>query len=507
MKLPIICTKKINLSKHRSMKTKRSIPHLLLSLLVLFTACSKDFLEEIDPNNPAVEQFWRNEADAKSAIVATYQPLTFGSRWNFFECGWGPENWRADDVYYGGEYPSFNQIANFLNTPDIWEIEILFRNNYLFVNRANQAIEGIPLCTMNTQLQEEMIAEARFLRAYGYFNLLRNFRHIPFHPKSPKGEDIYAAQAPRETVWKLIEEDLTEAMAKLPLSRSGADLGRVTKATAAAYLGYSYLFQQKYDLAKNVLSRIYTGELGSYSLLPTNQYAQNFNGYNENNQESIWEVQFSKTTNWSTVNVFTAEFLSWEEANASQWIFQAFMKEKDQDDQIDPRYYVSLISPEANFSTAYGPYWSQSGHNLILKHTTFPWAGSLDWTNNHPLMRYADVLLMLAEAVNETDGADAALPYINLVRQRANKSDLPTGLSKTAFREKLMHERALELSFESRRWYDLVRWHEAGWINIKDVLTQNGAQGINNFTEKHLYYPIPEKEYNTNPKLDRNLQW
>ena len=122
-------------------------------------------------------------------------------------------------------------------------------------------------------------------------------------------------------------------------------------------------------------------------------------------------------------------------------------------------------------------------------------------------MRYADVLLMLAEAVNETSGPDAALPYINQVRERALMPAIGTGLSKENFREKLMHERAVELSFESRRWYDLVRWHEAGWINIKQVLIDNNKPGAANFDMRHLYYPIPEIEYEVNPNLDRSKQW
>lgn len=480
-----------------------------LLLLSLLTACKKEFLIEDNPNEPTSAQFWRNETDARSSIVALYAPLNFQYRYGFFEFGWGPENWKSDELLYGGEYPVFYQIANYLNTPEVYELMEFYNNAYQYVNRANQSIEGIPLCTMDENLKAEMVAEAKFFRAYGYFKLLRNFQHIPFYERSPQNtEEIYAKQADRSVVWALIEADFLEAIEKLPASRAGAEVGRVTKAAAASFLGYAYLYQQKYTEAASVLSRVESAEFGAYSLLAIDDYNQNWDGSNENNQESIWELQMHNVKSDAT-NILQAEFLSWQEANASEWIFGRFTDESALDGSTDPRYFKSMISPDLDFQAPLGIYseLSSSGNNLILKHTTDQWVAGNRNENNYPLMRYADVLLMLAEAVNETSGADAALPYINQVRERALMPSIPTGLSKEAFREKLMNERAVELSFEGRRWYDLVRWHEAGFIDIKQVLMQNNKPGAVNFDVRHLYYPIPEIEYEVNPNLDRSKQW
>ena len=490
------------------MKAKNII--LIALLLVGFlTSCKKDFLTKENPNQPTADQFWRNETDALASIYATYAPLNFQYRYGFFEFGWGPENWKADDLFYGGEYPVFYQISNYINTPEVYELMEFYNNAYQYVNRANQSIEGIPLCTMDENLKTEMVAEAKFFRAFGYFKLLRNFQHIPFYERSPQSTDeINAKQADRSVVWALIESDFRAAVDHLPASRAGADVGRVTKGAAAAFLGYAYLYQQKYSDAATILSRIENAEFGSYSLLPIENYSQNWDGSSENNQESLWEIQMHNVKSNAT-NILQAEFLSWQESNASTWIFNQYVSETALDGGTDPRYYKSMISPTLDFNAPLGNYsdMSSSGNNLILKHTTDQWVAGNRNENNYPMMRYADVLLMLAEAVNETSGPDAALPYINQVRERALMPAIGTGLSKESFREKLMHERAVELSFESRRWYDLVRWHEAGWINIKQVLIDNNKPGAANFDMRHLYYPIPEIEYEVNPNLDRSKQW
>jgi tetratricopeptide (TPR) repeat protein len=493
------------------MKTKYIII-AALSLLLLNTSCSDDFLEKNNPNSPTANQFWQTEDHAIGALASTYGVLNFNSRWNSFECGWGIENWKSDDILYTSEYFSFRQIATFLNTPDVWEVETFYKNGYQFVNRANQCIEGIPQCDISDAKKEQYVAEAKFLRAYGYFKLLRNFRHLPFYASYPKtNEDLYPAQVDRSVVWALVEADLQEAVNKLPKTRSGSELGRATSGAAAAFLGYAYLYQQKYPEAKTILKRIVDMDLGNYALLHLANYSENWNGVNEFNSESLFELQFFYT-NWATANVFTLEFLAWQEANASSWIFNQFNGEEDKDGNMQPRYFQSMLSPLHDFNVpGYGNFAviDVEGRNsgIILKHTTPTWATGNRYENNYPLMRYADVLLMLAEAVNEVDGPDAARPFINQVRARANMVDVPTGLTKEQFRQRVMSERAIELCFESRRWYDLVRWHEAGFINIKDVLTANGKQGAENFTDNYLYFPIPESEYETNPNVDRSKQW
>lgn len=477
-------------------------------LLGALSSCSDDFLTETNPNTPTVEQFWKTREDAISAINSTYTNLTFQYVYGFFEYGWGPENWRSDDVTYNASYETFVQIANFQNTTDCYEPSRLYKNYYNIVNAANQCIDNLHKCDLTEDELAQLVAEAKYMRAYAYFGLLRNFRNIPFYTKSPENKDeIYASQAERSEVWALIESDLLEAINTLPKERESTEVGRADKGAAAGYLSWAYMYQQKYTEAQTLLNRIINGEFKAYDLLSGDNYSQNWDGQNEHNQESLFEVNMDDLSEWVAINVLLPEFTWWGEANASNWIFGEFTSETDVDGDTDVRYYKSMISPNLTFdNNIFPPDWFENSNCIILKHCGDSYSDWY-WINNYPLLRFADILLLQAEATNEVSGADAALPFINRVRQRANMANLPAGQTKEQMRSKIMHERAVELCFESRRWYDLVRWHEAGFINMKDVLTASGKQGVANFTDKNMYYPIPEREYETNPNLDRAKQW
>lgn len=476
-------------------------------------ACTDDFLSQKNPNEPSVDQFWKTRDDALAAVYSMYAPLTYQYRYGFFEYGWGPENWRGDDVIYASTYAAFSKIARFTNTPDIWEVAELYRNNYDIVNAANQCVGNIGKCEIPDAEVKQLVAEAKFMRGYAYFRLLRNFRYIPLYKESPKSkDDIYVPQAERSVVWAFIEEDLKEAIELLPLTREGDEVGRATKAAAAGFLAYAYVYQQKYADAETLLNRIIGGEFGAFDLLSVDNYNQNWDGTNEHNVESLFEIHMADVSpKGKTTNILQAEFLAWQEANAAPWLFNEVQKVKDVDGNVDQRYYKSMISPDLPFTAPLGVYTDLSdfvsGRVLILKHTTPSWDPWERWENNFVLMRFADILLLQAEAINEQGRADDARPFINRVRTRARIAELPTGLTKTQMREHIMHERAIELCFEGRRWYDLVRWHEAGWFDIKTLLTEHGKPGAENFSNQYLYYPIPEYEYETNPKLDRNKQW
>lgn len=367
----------------------KRIPFIGIMILAMgLGACSDDFLEQKNPNEPSVEQFWKTRNDALSAIYSIYAPLTYQYRYGFFEYGWGPENWRGDDVIYASTYTSFSQIAKFTNTPDIWEVAELYRNCYEIINAANQCVDNLAKCDIPEQEVTELVAEARFMRGYAYFRLLRNFRYIPLYKHSPKNKDeIYAPQVDRSEVWSFIEEDLTEALNQLPLTRSTSEVGRATKAAAAGFLAYAYIYQQKYADAELILDRIIDGEFGSFDLLPIDRYNENWDGTNEHNLESLFEIQMANVSpRGVTTNILQAEFLAWQEANASPWLFAEFLSENDVNGNVDGRYYKSMISPDLPFTTPLGDYESLSdfvsNRVLILKHTTPSWDPWERWENN-----------------------------------------------------------------------------------------------------------------------------
>lgn len=479
---------------------------LILFLGSILQSCSDDFLEETNPNDISNETFWQTETHAKAGITSLYGTLSMNYNYGVFEYIYMPENWRSDEfIHNDAGYPSWGTLSTFTNNANVGEISSYYSNCYSIISKANQCIAHIPECNMkqgsdeeNNALINEYVAEAKFFRAFAYFRLLKNFRNPPLVTKEASNQDeLYPNQVDRSEIWGLVIEDLKYAMNNLP-SKSDRTDGRATSGAAAGYLASVYMHNQQYDQALPVLNKIIAGDYGTYDLTPT--YRENFNGTNENNIESLFEIQYAISPDkWKTTHTLEATFAWWAVGLSTPWMVNLLTNSLDNDANVDQRTQDALY-------TQYDGY-----ENWIEK---WNMDESLDGkgtyaVNNLVQLRYADILLYYAEALGENNSADipTAYTYINKVRNRNNLPALAAS-TQTKFRNDIMNERSIEFCFESHRWYDLVRWDQAGWIDLKQTLINNQKPGAINFDpERHTYYPIPDYEYDSNPNLKRDLQW
>ncbi|MFC0186458.1 RagB/SusD family nutrient uptake outer membrane protein [Pseudarcicella hirudinis] len=332
------------------------------------------------------------------------------------------------------------------------------------------------------------------------------------------------SQASQEEVWAQIKKDLKEAQSRLPVKPK--DIGRATWGAATGMLGKAYLYTKEWTLATAEFQKIKDAKL--YVLVPN--YQDNFLSSGDNNAESVFELQYQSTTNgnWGssgTANVQRGQ--AWEPdiapkgytsqagTSVNRWVFDLFMKEKTKSGAIDPRAYATMVwnYPGAkmyqdDFTKAFtGEYLNTI---WVRKYLNFDRTSSLtpgSWayaTNNRRIMRYADVLLMYAEAENEANGPSAKVyDAINQVRQRVGMPDIQPALTQTAMREAIRNERVLELAMEGDRIFDLNRWGIAADVFEKHPEYRSNSSG--KFQRgKSEYLPLPQNDIDTNPAIKQN---
>lgn len=530
------------------MKTYKLKIGIALLAILFTTACSKDFLDKKDPNNVTTKSYWKTEKDLYLGTTAVYATISFDYMYGTFEFSYVPLASRADDFTNTSPWYGWKNMENFTLDNTYIEIEEWWNMNYRAIAQANQVlakVDDVSTLVTLTKPANEWKAEAKFLRAYAYMNLLNSFRYPVYSEVFAQSEgDLFKSQPDRDIIWKLVEDDLKFAMENLPKTRTEDpdnfdNVGRAVAASSAAYLGKAYLTEGKYADAVAVLTKIHNGDYGTYSLIA--DFGKNFDGTMENNSESLFEIMFGYNPvkkSRSTHSIGGA--FNDREVFPSQWIFNEMRSELNKDGNYDPRLTSTLYCnlpgstsvqegdlyknryagqiAEANANPASNPvlFVDKDGNNVrfnILHFNKFQ--QSVDnmvdgWrnVNNIVVMRYSNVLLMLAEAENEANGPTSlAYSCIKQVRDRANMADIPSGLSKDQFRTRIMHERAVEFAGENSRFSDLARWDAHGFIDLKTYLLSHGKDA-NSFTKgKNEYLPIPYKEVSTNTALDPARLW
>ncbi|MGN6532777.1 MAG: RagB/SusD family nutrient uptake outer membrane protein [Ginsengibacter sp.] len=480
-----------------------------LGLAIILGGCSKSFLEKAPPDSVNTSNFYKTADDAVAAINAAYQPLQRPKLYNL-------RMWATDimagnsEVGAGGGTDGIEtkDEANFVTTTDNAGVLDLYRGPAPGILACNIVLEKVPAIQMDENLKKRILGEAHFLRGLYYFILVRFFGDVPLITKPQNvGEDLKPARTPKADVYKQIISDLTTAMDTLPSreSYSGSDVGRASKGAATGLLAKVYLtlgdYQKTVDLCKQVTALGYK--------LNTN-YADNFSATNKNTVESLFEVQYSGATTYgffadfnqaSWVSTFTGPRNSDFVGGAYGWN-QPTQEFVDSYESGDNRKDVTILyeGGPAFDGKDYKASFSGTGYNL--RKFLVPKSISPDY-NTSPadfmVLRYADVLLMEAEALNELGQMEAAIVPLNLVRKRAGLGDKKANLSKDAMRTAILHERRMELAFEGQRWFDLIR-------------VQNGQYGLDflhsigkvNATQKFLLLPIPQVERDANPNLTQN---
>lgn len=491
---------------------KRKITALAAVTLAIFLMPScTDFLTEELQGDFASETFYKNDKQAMQAINGVYNALGF---YSFNNNIWVFGDVASDDAVKGGNpgdqaeityIEEFNADANNGIINNYWSFA------YEAISRANNVIANVATIQMNEQLRNRILGEAKFIRAYTYFNLVNIFGKVPLKlkPQLTK-ETIHVPLSDVAVIYQQIENDLKEAAAVLPESYSLADAGRVTRGAAYGLLGKASLYQGRWQEAINYFHQLESS--GHYGLL--DNYADNFKADFKNSKESVFEIQHLSGQNPFTGNVLNQWFAPASEGgyyfNApTQSLVDAF--EKSSTGDADPRLDVTVGrdgQPWLN-GELFSADWSPTGY-LTKKHqqplSEVPASLKGDGDLSYIYMRYADVLLMKAEAFNELNNADSVLSNLNKVRERARNSfdgDLPADLlvaitttNKDQLRTAIYKERRTELAQEFHRYFDLMRWGK--------TVAEAALGKLFNY-ETNRYQPIPQAEIDANQAIDQQL--
>ena len=479
---------------------------LLVIALIPMGSCTK-FLTEDLKGEFSTDTYYQNETQAIQAVNGVYNSISFTNSSNDI---WVFGDVASDDAVKGGsagDQAEISYIDEFSTDAGNGIIINYWKFAYESISRANNVIANVPAITMDEPLKARIIGEAKFIRAYSYFNLVNIFGKVPLKllPQLTQ-ETIHVPLSEVTAIYLQIEKDLTEAATVLPASYTSTDIGRVTKGAALGMLGKVSLYQQKWAQAVGYFHQLEA--LKIYGLLPN--YANNFKMAFENSKESVFEIQHLSGQNpgeGSGLNQWFGPAPGGYYFNApTKVLVDAF--EKTPAGEVDPRLDASIGrdgQPWLN-GEIFSLDWAPSTGFLTKKHQqpTSELTISGDGGLNYIYMRYADVLLMKAEAFNEINNADSAKANLNKVRHRAIASytgtppdDLLkdiTSSDNNQLQEAIRNERRVELAQEFHRYFDLMRWGKS---------TAESALGKNFKYDTKRYFPLPQKEIDANQAIEQ----
>ncbi len=530
---------------------KSSIIKLVIIFAIIFSSCTTEWLD-ISPDDALQEDlFYKTEEHAVMSVTSVYEllhsPRLYGRDYFIML------DIASDDCV--GENPGM-PFDNFTFLTTDGRIEEIYVHALRGVFRANLAMEKIPGIEMNEELKKRLIAECKVLRAhfnwilvttYGKAQLINRVL-LTSELKQPGVENI-------TEIYDQIEKDLVEAIPDLPESYEDVDIGRVTKGTAIGWLGKTYIYRACYDESPSEnywqkaaeqfelvinsgnygliqpLSQDSTGFFNAYmSVFTELPYPDGYGGVTtiqggENNKESLFEVQFSSHTlwnpylHWGATTSHRAQVLNsngfasgWRNMVPTQDFLNEFEGPGPDGLPFDVRKYASvwqrgeicdLREDRDLYMFPFDPSVMALHTGYTIKKTIFPihYDGqNIDFPNNWRILRYADVLLLYAEAL--VNGATSTLgetpeSLVNQIRSRVGMGDVQDLMTRRGWdiRQAIMHERRVEMGFEIQRFIDLVRWFKSGWI--VDI-----TQYMPEFTpKKNEVFPIPQREIDLNNGL------
>jgi hypothetical protein len=475
----------------------------LVFVLAIFSSlsCGKDFLTE-PPRKVTVFDLLNSPDGAERMIGAVYNQLY---SWEVHSFSWnGVSSITSDDADKGSDPGDAgtdkNELDNWTFSASAISFNEIWTGNFTGIGRAAHALQDIPNTIVSAADKDRYMAEAKMLRAYFYFNLVRTFGGVPKIDKVLEtAVEIEAASVKKSEaeIYAFIESDLNEAIPKLPATISPAEYGRVSKGAAQALLAKVSLYQKKWTQAKSMADAVIGS--GQYSLLT--DYAMIWREAGEFSSESIWEVNAKGTTpNKGIEGYFVTQAirggggLGWGFNTPSQNLVDAYEpNDKRKAATIMTRGQVLWDGFQTN-PAAPNQYYSYKSY---VSKTQESFNGD-DWQSNKNLriLRYGEILLIKAESENELNNTSAAATALNQVRTRAGLPNT-TAITQTELRDAIWKERRVEMAFEHDRMFDLRRTGRA-----KTVLT---ALGINYITPKHDLFPIPQIQIDrSNKKLIQN---
>lgn len=517
------------------MKRILSIKSLAMTAVATLVAiaCSDDFLDQQNNNATSTGNFGTSVEQVSAAVNGAFHPITN----TFF---WGrivhTGALLRSDEFNIFPFGSNTAMSTFQGNPgDRWATEP-WQELYKSIARCNNIINNVTQDGLgDTDAFNNLVGQAYFLRAFDYWYLLNLYGNVPLIVSEPDLDNLLVDQASKESVWTQIVTDLEMAETMLPDSWSGENLGRPTSGSATALKGKSYLYQKDWSNALQTLSTL----VGRYSLLSAENYEDNFTTSNENNAESVFELQYlgQDTFVWGadipgTGNMgnFHIDYAPPTKSPDRSHLVNAWLKDLYEAEGDVVRRNASILY---NYDGAVGyggsDYASDfEGDIQIAADADLPaiftkkYAGldigtrdQVDFLgtnvgNNWRIIRYADVLLMLAEALNEAGRTSDAIQYVDMVRARAGISlyaDTNPSISQADMRQAIINERAMELAIEGHRFFDLIRWGLADDYLGASSLHGAHPKSLSGGTfqaNKHEYIWIPNSEIDSNPNLNQN---
>lgn len=432
----------------------------IIIVIAGFSSC-KDFLDEQPESAIGTQNYFLNDDEVESGVIACYDGLQeqYDETYSYVLMEIRSDN--TTTVEHEGDY---NLIDQCKDTPNNSVTTEYWRSCYNTIFRANTVLENIDNCT-NANRKSQYEGEALFIRALTYFNLVRLFGEVPLVDKIVyEGDNEAYSKKPVDLVYDLIISDLTSAANLLPKEYGAVDLGRATSGAAKGLLAKVHLTLHDYPSSKALLEEI-TGTSYSYGLMD-NYYDIFYD--NEMNKEILFAVRYESAAG-NEGQSFSYEMTRLGGVirgnNPTSDLLSSY-------EDGDLRYDVSVTD-----DLMCGKYLSTASQH--------------DAGNDWIVLRYADVLLMYAEVVNEISGpTQSVVDVLNGIRTRAGLSSLSlSGYDKGSLRNVIYHERRIELAMESHRWFDLIRTG-----TVDEVMTAHSASEGFNYETKRQLFPIPQRE-------------
>lgn len=458
-----------------------------LLIIAAFSSCQDNLLESTPYGQPASDKFWRNADDVVAATNAIYAPLLdedgfAHTEYTFDNC--------SDDMNPAGDHEPEEELASFTFSTSNTHILNTWSTKYEVISRANAVLINAPNVDMDDALRTRCMGEAYFLRGYIYWRLAIIYGEVPIIIE----EDVLAnnfnkAKSTLAEVQAQAESDFLNAAQSLPVSYSGSDVGRATQGAANGFLAKLYVYQEQWTKAIEAGNKVITN--AAYKL--ADKYDDNFKIGTENNTEVLYALQYQ--SGWTTDNS-----PAWYHTpgGLGGWGFHEPIEDLvDEFEAGDPRLGYSIFSPGDIFNRGSIKDTFKVSDTRVTgysfrKYSNFTDGGDMDQSLNAPLLRSADVYLLVAEAKIRSGGAGDGDAELNAVRARVELDPVVN-----ATMTDIMHERRVELAGEMERHQDLMRWDKAGLIDIVAhyALARGPYKPGRTFVKpKHYYFPLPQRE-------------